>query len=79
MNKSDEVLIDARPIIASGGEPFGAIMDAVGRLQADQSLVVLAPFDPVPLEGVLGEQGFDFAVEETAPGDWRVKFTRTTG
>lgn len=79
MNKPDEVVIDARPIIASGGEPFGAIMDAVGQLQPDQSLVVLAPFDPVPLEGVLGEQGFDFAAEETATGDWRVRFTRAAG
>ena len=79
MNKLDEIVIDARPIIATGGEPFGAIMDAVGRLQADQTLIVLAPFDPVPLEGVLGEQGFDFEVEETAPGDWRVRFTRAAG
>lgn len=76
MSQPSEIVIDARPIIASGGEPFGAIMEAVGKLGDDQDLVVLAPFDPVPLEGVLGGQGFDFEAEEVAPGDWSVRFTR---
>ena len=41
--------VDARPIIAAGGEPFDAIMAAVATLGEGEELVVLAPFEPVPL------------------------------
>ncbi|HCU91730.1 MAG TPA: hypothetical protein DHU96_02935, partial [Actinobacteria bacterium] len=52
--------VDARPIIAAGGEPFDTIMAAVTALADGEELVVLAPFEPVPLEGVLGSQGFSY-------------------
>ena len=39
-------------------------------------LVVYAPFEPVPLEGVLGEQGFDYVADQLESGDWRVTFRR---
>jgi uncharacterized protein (DUF2249 family) len=69
-------VVDARPILAAGGEPFQTIMDAVDALGPDECLVVLAPFEPVPLEGVLGAQGFDHDAEALASGDWRVTFRR---
>ncbi len=69
--------IDARPIIAAGGEPFEAIMTAVAGLGDDEELVVLAPFEPVPLEGVLTSQGFTYEAAEIGGGDWRVTFRRT--
>jgi len=69
-------VVDARPIIADGGEPFDTIMNAVGELSGDEVLVVYAPFEPVPLEGVLGEQGFDYQADDIGDGDWRVTFTR---
>ncbi|MDA8279787.1 MAG: DUF2249 domain-containing protein [Actinomycetota bacterium] len=68
--------VDARPIIASGAEPFDAIMAAVGALGEDEELVVLAPFEPVPLEGVLSSQGFAYEAEDLGGGDWRVTFRR---
>ena len=46
--------VDARPIIAAEGEPFGTIMAAVAALGESEELVVLGPFEPVPLEDVLG-------------------------
>jgi len=70
--------VDARPIIASGGEPFEVIMAAVSDLSEDEELVVLAPFEPVPLEGVLSSQGFSCEVAEIGGGDWRVTFRRTS-
>jgi hypothetical protein len=39
-------------------------------------LVVYAPFEPVPLEGVLGEQGFRYVADQIDGGDWRVTFRR---
>lgn len=69
-------IVDARPVIASGGEPFDEIMAAVGTLEPDEALVIYAPFEPVPLEGLLSEQGFDYVAEALDGGDWRVTFTR---
>lgn len=68
------VVVDARPVIASGGEPFDMIMDAAGRLVDDQVLVVRAPFEPLPLQGVLGEQGFGYVSDQLGPDDWRTTF-----
>ncbi|HUZ40719.1 MAG TPA: DUF2249 domain-containing protein [Acidimicrobiales bacterium] len=67
---------DARPIIAAGNEPFDQIMAAVGALEADEEFVVLAPFEPVPLEGVLGAQGFSYEALDIGGGDWQVTFRR---
>lgn len=67
-------IVDARPILARGEEPFDSIMTAVSELDPDQPLVVLAPFEPVPLEGVLSAQGFTWSAETLDSGDWRVVF-----
>ncbi len=66
--------VDARPIIASGGEPFDTIMSAVSNLGDGEELVVLAPFEPVPLEGVLSSQGFSYQAKDLGGGDWQVTF-----
>ena len=68
--------LDVRPLLANGEEPFDRIMQAVGQLGPDEDLVIVAPFEPVPLEGVLGSQGFAFDAVEIGAGDWRVTFTR---
>ncbi len=68
--------VDARPVIAAGGEPFGAIMEAAAATQDDEILVVYAPFEPVPLEGALGEQGFSFVADQIDETNWRVRFSR---
>ncbi len=71
-------IVDARPIIAVGGEPFETIMAAVAALTEGEELVVLAPFEPVPLEGVLSSQGFSYEATEIGGGDWRVTFRPPT-
>jgi uncharacterized protein (DUF2249 family) len=68
--------VDARPLIAAGDEPFDLIMAAVAALDAQEELVVLAPFEPVPLEGVLSSQGFSYEAQEIGAGDWQVTFRR---
>ncbi|KAA3641048.1 MAG: DUF2249 domain-containing protein [Armatimonadetes bacterium] len=69
-------IIDARPAIAAGGEPFGDIMAAAGNVKDGEVLVVYAPFEPVPLEGVLGEHGFTHRADELAPNNWRTIFSK---
>lgn len=72
----DARIVDARPLLAKGEEPFDTIMAAVDGLDDGQPLVVLAPFEPVPLEGVLGSHGFAYDTEVLETGDWRVTFRR---
>lgn len=74
--EADMATVDARPIIAGGGEPFETIMTAATSLAPGEELVVLAPFEPVPLEGVLSSQGFSYSAEDLGGGDWRVTFRR---
>ena len=69
-------VVDARPTLAAGGEPFSEIMDAAALVADGEVLVVYAPFEPVPLERVLGEQGFSYVVDQLDSGDWRATFRR---
>jgi uncharacterized protein (DUF2249 family) len=69
-------VVDARPTLAAGGEPLAEIMEAASQVGEGEVLVVYAPFEPVPLEGVLGEQGFSHQADPLDGGDWRVTFVR---
>lgn len=69
-----ETVLDVRPILAAGETPCGAIEAAVAGLQPGESLVVLAPFEPVPLYTKLGQCGFDHRTEALEGGLWRVEF-----
>lgn len=71
------VTLDVRKEIAQGREPFARIMTAVGTLSDGQSLMLIAPFQPVPLFQVLAAQGFSHQSRETTSGDWEVLFSRT--
>jgi len=68
-------IVDVRPLIARGEEPFATIMAAVDQLEDGQDLVVIVPFEPVPLEGVLSGQGFSYNARQIGD-DWRVTFHR---
>lgn len=71
--------LDVRPILRSGGEPFGTIMAAVGDLAPGQSLRLLAPFRPDPLLQVLARQGFASDPRQLENGDWEVTFSPVRG
>lgn len=67
--------VDVRPLLRSGGEPFGAIMAAVGRLAPGEGLRLFAPFKPVPLFAVMADKGFAHSERELDRGEWEVLFT----
>lgn len=72
--KEGTQLLDVRPILASGGEPFGEIMGAVEGLKPGQGLAIRAPFKPSPLFGMLAAKGFQAVSTELGSGDWLVDF-----
>ena len=69
------VKIDVREHIRSGREPFSFIMSTVARLQAGQKLLVIAPFEPVPLYSLLKQHGYSHCSTPRENGDWEVLFT----
>ncbi|MBU6079931.1 DUF2249 domain-containing protein [Allobacillus halotolerans] len=68
--------IDVRDDLALKKEPFDKIMGAVKQLQDGQSLILHAPFNPVPLHKVLGRKGFDHTEEKIEKKHWRVVYTK---
>jgi uncharacterized protein (DUF2249 family) len=74
--KNKTVTVDVREDIRNGREPFSRIMNATGELRADEQLLLIAPFEPVPLFRVLEKQGFRHTVQSNKPGDWEVLFIR---
>lgn len=73
---SQTLRLDVRPILASGREPFAEIMRVARQVPADGVLVVVAPFDPVPLRDVLGASGFSSSAVPLGPAEWEVTFRR---
>ncbi len=69
--------LDVRPMLAAGEEPFDAILAAAQGMGAGRVLELTAPFEPVPLYGVLGRLGFAHATEEKPDGAFVVRFTQT--
>jgi uncharacterized protein (DUF2249 family) len=70
------VRLDVRQDLQQGREPFYKIMQAVAQLKADENLLLVAPFKPVPLFGLLDRQGFSHRETQLESGDWEVLFSR---
>lgn len=68
--------LDVRPILADGGEPFVLILETAVPLSAGESLLLIAPFEPVPLYAALAERGFTHQTEAVRADEWWVLFTR---
>jgi uncharacterized protein (DUF2249 family) len=73
---ANTITLDVREDLRAGREPFSKIMTAVSGLAATESLLIIAPFEPVPLFHVLGKQGFAYESKRTPAGDWQVLFSR---
>lgn len=65
-NLSDDkiILLDVRPILSLGKDPFLDIMAKVKELKSEQVLVILNSFEPVPLYSVLANKGFEHWTEK---------------
>ena len=70
------LLLDTRPIFARGESPCHAIDNAVATLIPGQPLVLVVPFEPVPLYTKLGKQGFTHQAKKLPDGTWQVEFRK---
>jgi uncharacterized protein (DUF2249 family) len=69
-------ILDVRPLLEQGGEPFVPIMEAAEGIQPGNSLVLIAPFEPIPLYEVMQARGFLHETKQAAPNEWVVRFIR---
>lgn len=74
-NNENVVRLDVRPLLSAGHSPLGAIMDAVQQLTDEQSLLVVAPFEPFPLYQMLGEYGYSHKTTALDDGSWEILFS----
>ncbi len=70
------IVLDVRPELEQGGEPFVRIMEAASAIKPGETLVIVAPFEPVPLYAVLEARGFAHETEKVAADEWVVRFSR---
>lgn len=70
------VRLDVRPILASGRDPLSEIMLVAQDVPRDGVLIVVAPFNPVPLRDLLGRSGFTSSAVALGPQDWEITFCR---
>ena len=68
-------VLDVRPTLQNGGEPFQEIMQVVQGLLPGQGLKLIAPFRPQPLFRVMEGRGFVHEAREVESGRWEVLFT----
>ena len=69
-------VLDTRPIFAQAQSPCDAIDAAAATLLPGQSLVLLVPFEPLPLYVKFESRGFHHQSEQLSDGTWRVEFQR---
>jgi uncharacterized protein (DUF2249 family) len=70
------LVVDVRDDQRRRKEPFERIMAAVRALGAEEDLLVINTFEPVPLYTVLGRQGFTHSTAQVGSDEWHVRFRR---
>jgi uncharacterized protein (DUF2249 family) len=70
------VRLDVREDIRNGNSPLSKIMAAATSLRPGEKLLLIAPFEPVPLVQMLANKGFQHDAHATDSGDWEVMFYR---
>ncbi len=64
MNNKIADTLDARPMIESGEQPVGTVMQKLRKLGSDQIFELITPFEPAPLIDKAKEQGFSTWLEK---------------
>lgn len=67
-------VLDVRPVLARGEEPFGSIMEAKARLKPGRVLRIIAPFEPVPLYAVFESEGYKVSSKQVKQAEWWIEF-----
>ena len=69
-------ILDVRPLIANGEDPFAVIRERIDALGRGETLTLVAPFLPAPLIELLKGEGFQITLDHRVDGSWAVTFGR---
>ena len=72
-------ILDVRPQLRAGAEPFSDIMAALKSLAPGQGLAIRAIFEPRPLFGLFAARGFKGESHQLAEDDWLIDFQPAPG
>lgn len=75
---SEIMVLDVRPTIESGADPFKEIMAAVKELKESETLKVINVFEPIPLITILKEKGYKSRTDEISNDEFHTFFTKET-
>lgn len=75
-DKSKLKVLDVRPTIASGEDPFKDIMQAIKVLKDDETLQIINVFVPIPLINVLEGKGFKSWSDTISDNEYHTFFTK---
>jgi uncharacterized protein (DUF2249 family) len=70
------ITIDVRPYIESGSDPFSIIIKEIKKLGADQTLLIINSFEPVPLIKLLESQGINSLVYKESEDLYKTYFQK---
>lgn len=70
------VELDVHEDLKNKLEPFQKIMGAVKDLNVNDTFILYAPFNPVPLFAVLKAKGFTHESEEIDSKHWKITFVK---
>ncbi len=59
LNEAQVIVLDVRPVIASGKDPLSMIIEKAKTIRAGQVLKIINSFEPTPLTYLLEKQGFE--------------------
>ena len=75
---SEMVVLDVRPTIESGADPFKEIMAGVKEMEDSETLKVINVFEPIPLISILKEKGYKSWTNEISTNEYHTFFTKET-
>ena len=76
MSETRGTILDVREDLAAGEHPLPKILKTAESVPKGGSFTLIAPFEPLPLYGVLGDLGFSYDCRVAGAGCYQVVFTR---
>jgi len=70
---------DVRPILADGEDPFSRLTERADAVEVGGTMVVDAPFNPIPLRRMLASRGFSSYGRRLSAAHWRIYFRHDGG
>ena len=70
-------MLDVRPLLLAGREPYSCVMDCIAQLPKGETLEVHALFEPQPLLNQALSMGFKASTHFIGPDHWKLTLTKS--